>query len=103
MAPTAPAAGHERALRRRRRLADLFDNGFRIPGTRWRFGLGAVFKAHVRNLKLLEGWLASPTRVRRESTAMLIALPVGAIVMLFGRAAAAVSGFTALVRWLAVM
>lgn len=29
-------------LRRFRRLADLFDGAFRLPGTRWRFGLDAV-------------------------------------------------------------
>lgn len=160
MPPVELAPGHERELHRLRRLADLFDNEFRIPGTRWRFGIDAIlglvpgagdvagalfalyglwvanlvgapasvqarmvlqvavdvlagmvpvvgdifdiaFKAHVRNRRLLDGWLASPTRVRRQSKAWLVALPVGAFVVLLGSCVAAVWGFVALVRWVA--
>jgi hypothetical protein len=160
MPPVELAPGHEKELRRLRRIADLFDNEFRIPLTRWRFGIDAIlglvpgagdvagalfalyglwvanlvgapasvqarmvlqvavdvlagmvpvvgdifdiaFKAHVRNRRLLEGWLASPTRVRRQSKAWLIVLPVGAFVVLLGCCAAAAWGFIALVRWVA--
>jgi hypothetical protein len=160
MPPVELAPGHEKELRRLRRIADLFDNEFRIPLTRWRFGIDAIlglvpgagdvagalfalyglwvanlvgapasvqarmvlqvavdvlagmvpvvgdifdiaFKAHVRNRRLLEGWLASPTRVRRQSKTWLIALPVGAFVVLLGCCAAAAWGFIALVRWVA--
>lgn len=160
MPPVQLAPGHERELRRLRRIADLFDNEFRIPLTRWRFGIDAIlglvpgagdvagalfalyglwvanlvgapasvqarmvlqvaidvlagmvpvvgdifdiaFKAHVRNRRLLEGWLASPTRVRRQSKTLLIALPVGAVVVLLGSCVAAAWGFVALVRWVA--
>ena len=160
MPPVELAPGHEKELRRLRRIADLFDNEFRIPLMRWRFGIDAIlglvpgagdvagalfalyglwvanlvgapasvqarmvlqvavdvlagmvpvvgdifdiaFKAHVRNRRLLEGWLASPTRVRRQSKAWLIVLPVGAFVVLLGCCAAAAWGFIALVRWVA--
>lgn len=36
------APGREAELRRFRRLADLFDRAFRVPGTSWRFGLDAL-------------------------------------------------------------
>lgn len=160
MPPVELAPGHERELRRLRRLADLFDNEFRIPLTRWRFGIDAIlglvpgagdvagalfalyglwvanlvgapasvqarmvlqiaidvlagmvpvvgdifdiaFKAHVRNRRLLEAWLAKPQAVRRQSKAVLIALPTAALVLLLGSGALAIWGFAAFVRWLA--
>jgi hypothetical protein len=39
---TATPATHYRRLLRLQRLADLLDSRWRIPGTRWRFGLDGV-------------------------------------------------------------
>ena len=148
------------ALARFRRVAELFDNAVRIPGTRWRFGIDAVlglvpglgdiagalfalygilvarmvgaplavqarmllhiaidvlagtvpvvgdifdiaFKAHVRNRRLLDRWLARPHVVARQSKAALIAVPVAALVLLVGVFAFSIWLFVALVRWLA--
>ena len=160
MSPVALTGHHEKEMQRLRRLADLFDNEFRFPGTRWRFGLDAIiglvpgagdvagavfalyglwvanlvgapasvqarmmlqiavdvlaglvpvigdvfdaaFKAHVRNRKLLEAWLARPQAVRRQSKAVLIALPTAAVVLFLGSGALAIWAFAAFVRWLA--
>jgi hypothetical protein len=113
-------------------LTRLLDQAFRVPGTRWRFGIEAllglvpglgdsvgallggygvwlarqlgaplavqarmllnlavdalagaiplagdafdlVFKAHVRNQRLLQDWLAQPHRARRTSAVLLVA------------------------------
>ncbi len=40
--PIVTTPREEADLRRFRRLADLFDSAFRVPGTRWRFGLDAL-------------------------------------------------------------
>ncbi len=160
MPPVELAPGHEKEMRRLRRLADLFDNEFRIPGTRWRFGIDALiglvpgagdiagglfalyglrvaylvgapasvqarmvlqiaidvlagmvpvigdvfdaaFKAHVRNRRLLEAWLARPQAVRRQSKAVLIALPAAAVLLFLASGVLAVWSFVAFVRWLA--
>lgn len=37
--PDPPSAATQRMLARFRALADLFDNRFRVPGTKWRFGI----------------------------------------------------------------
>jgi hypothetical protein len=155
---TAAPVRYAAELARFRRVAELFDNAFRIPGTRWRFGLDAVlglvpglgdiagalfalygigvarqvgaplsvqvrmlvhivvdvlagtvpvlgdifdiaFKAHVRNRKLLDRWLARPHVVARQSKAALIAVPVAALVILLGTFALSIWLFVALVRW----
>lgn len=156
-----PGVGaHDAALARFRRLADLFDNAFPIPGTRWRFGLDAVlglvpgvgdiagaafalyglwvarrvgappavqvrmlghiavdvlagtvpvvgdvidiaYKAHVRNRRLLDRWLARPHQVHRQTKLALIGVPVAALVGLAGVCALSLWSFVALVRWLA--
>jgi hypothetical protein len=160
MPPVELAPGHEKELRRLRRIADLFDNEFRIPLTRWRFGIDAIlglvpgagdvagalfalyglwvanlvgapasvqarmvlqvavdvlagmvpvvgdifdiaFKAHVRNRRLLEGWLARPHTVRRQSKALLIVVPTAAVTLFLASGALAIWGFVTLVRWLA--
>ena len=41
-APQYLPAEHVETFQRYRRLANLFDQAFRIPGTRWRFGLDAL-------------------------------------------------------------
>lgn len=141
-------------------MADLFDNAFPIPGTRWRFGLDAilglvpgvgdiagaifalyalwvarrvgapvvvqvrmlahiaidvlagtipmvgdvfdvVYKAHVRNRRLLDRWLARPHQVARQTKVALIALPAAALAGLAGVCALSLWVFIALVRWLA--
>lgn len=147
------------ALDRFRRLADLLDRAFRVPGTRWRFGWDAViglvpgagdvagalfalygiqvarsvgapgivqarmllnvaidllggavpgvgdvfdafFQAHVRNRRLLDRWLERPQTVTRRSRALLIGLPLGALVLVLGAVAAATWLFAVFVRWL---
>ncbi len=40
--PVAGAGASGRALRRLDRLAHLMDGAFRLPGTRWRFGLDGL-------------------------------------------------------------
>ena len=146
-------------LDRFRRLADLLDRAFPVPGTRWRFGWDAViglapgagdivgalfalygilvarslgaplvvqarmllnvaldllggavpgvgdvfdffFQAHVRNRRLLDRWLERPQAVTRRSRALLVGLPLGAL--LLALAALALAGWlcVACVRWL---
>jgi hypothetical protein len=49
-----------------------------------------AFKAHVRNRQLLERWLGSPSRTRRSSRAIVMAIPV-ALVLIGGGAIALVA------------
>ena len=133
----------EAGLARYTFLTHLLDQAFRVPGTRWRFGLDAIvglvpgagdvagalvglygvwvarqlgapaslllrmlgnlavdaivgavpllgdlfdfaYKPHVRNVVLIERWLASPGRVRRRSTLMLLVIPVALIAIVVG-------------------
>ena len=136
-------------------LTHLLDQAFRIPGTRWRFGIDAIiglipgagdiagsvlgfygvwvarqlgappsllvrmlgnlavdaivgavpligdlfdfgFKPHVRNVVLLEKWLASPHGVHRRSALMLIAILVALVLMIVG----VIWVTAALVKWI---
>jgi hypothetical protein len=124
-------------------LTHLLDQAFRVPGTRWRFGLDAIvglvpgagdiagalvglygvwvarqlgapasllarmlgnlatdavagavpligdlfdfaYKPHVRNVVLIERWLASPHSVRRRSTLMLLVIPLALVAIVVG-------------------
>jgi hypothetical protein len=137
-------------LKRYSLIVNVLDQFFRVPGTRWRFGLDALlglvpgagdvatalvgtyglviayqngapaaiqmrmlmnllvdavvgaiplfgdlfdfaFKAHVRNQRLLQGWLEKPHRTRRSSAFVLI----GALFVLLATVVGAV--------WLAVL
>jgi hypothetical protein len=125
-------------------IVNVLDQLFRVPGTRWRFGLDAIlglipgagdvatalvgtyglvvayqngapatiqvrmlmnllvdaavgaiplvgdlfdfaFKAHVRNQRLLQGWLMKPHKTRRSS-ALVLALVVGVLLASVGGA-----------------
>ena len=148
-----------RQLERLRVIGRLFDQAFAIPGTKWRFGLDALFglvpglgdllgalvaayalrvarqlrapaeiqlhllgnialdalvgtipilgdifdfafMSQMRNLALLDRWVASPQRTARRSRLGLILLPI-VIILVF--AALTIAGFwmlAALFRWL---
>jgi hypothetical protein len=62
-------------------LGDLFD---------------AAWKANQRNVRLLEGYLQQPTRVRRASNALVGAVVAGVLALLVGAAALAL----VILRWL---
>jgi hypothetical protein len=132
-----------RRLQRYLLLANLLDQAFRVPGTKWRFGLDGLFglipgagdiatalmggygvftayqlgapasiqlrmllnltvdaavgtipvlgdlfdfafKAHVRNSRLLEDWLAQPKRTRRSSAFVMLAVLVTLLAVVVG-------------------
>ncbi len=138
-----PDTENGRGLARYALLTNLFDQAFRVPGTRWRFGLDAIiglipgagdiagalvglygvwvarqlgapaslltrmignlgldavagavplvgdlfdfaYKPHVRNLVLIERWLATPHVVRKRSRVMLLVIPVVLIAIVAG-------------------
>ena len=62
-------------------LGDLFD---------------AAWKANQRNVRLLDSYLQGPTRVRRESNALVAVLVAGTLALLIGAAALAIL----VLRWL---
>lgn len=147
------------ALARYAALADLFDRAFRVPGTRWRFGLDALlglvpglgdaagalmgaygvlvarrlgapaaiqarmlgnlaidalagavpiagdlvdfaFKAHVRNRRLLERWLAQPHTVHRRSRGLLLGAALVLLAILALSVWLAFAVLAAIARWL---
>jgi hypothetical protein len=150
---------HTERLRRYSLIVNALDQLFRVPGTRWRFGLDSiiglvpgagdiatatvgayglvvafqngapasiqirmllnllvdaavgaipiagdlfdfVFKANVRNQRLLTGWLERPHQTRRSSSLLLAALLLTLLALAIGAvwlAVAAVSGVYRLV------
>ena len=60
-----------------------------------------AFKAHVRNSRLLDQWLANPRAVVRRSKAALLAPLVAALALLAAVCGLAVWLFVVFVRWLA--
>jgi hypothetical protein len=148
-----PDAEQAERLRRYSLIVNLFDQLFRVPGTRWRFGLDAIlglipgagdlitglvgsyglviayqngapaaiqlrmvmnllidtavgaipllgdlfdfaFKAHVRNQRLLQGWLERPRPTHRSSVFVLL----GALLLLLGSVVGALWLVVAAVR-----
>jgi hypothetical protein len=153
--PLNPA--HEHRLQRYLLLVNLLDQAFRVPGTKWRFGLDALlglipgagdiatalmggygvvtayqlgapasiqlrmllnltldaavgtipvlgdlfdfaFKAHVRNSRLLAGWLNQPHRTRRSSAFVLVAVLATLLAFVVGAVWLAVIVASALFR-----
>src|SRR5688572_27577926 len=88
--------GARRDLERLRLIAQLFDRAFGIPGTKWRFGIDALFglipvlgdifdfafQAQTRNLALLDRWVKTPDRQKRRSRLGVVLIPL-AIVLVF--------------------
>ena len=123
-------ARSRRGLERLRTIARLFDQAFGIPGTRWRFGIDAlfglvpglgnvaldaligtvpligdlfdfVFKAQTRNLALLEEWINSPHETQRRSRRGMILLPLTILLVFITLTVTGIWVLYLVVRWLA--